>query len=159
MPSSVTDRENPSTSTDPEEINFNAAELYAADQNENNFDPTASSTSRHDDTRNLSATLESIRAFPKAAPRQPTRKGRKRRTSTILTDSPQMRELAAEQESKRKKMRNLLQRRERQNRLLPLKERPTSKKCHAIRTAAFNEQWAKIEVKETGVVGFRRELK
>ncbi|XP_071575280.1 uncharacterized protein [Temnothorax nylanderi] len=110
LPSSVTDSENPSTSAGLEEANLNAAdpdtsaEPDAAEQNKNEFDFTDSSMSRRDDTRNLSATLESIRAFPKAAPRQTTRKGRKRRTTAVLTDSPEMKELATEQaESKRKK--------------------------------------------------------
>ncbi|XP_024890484.1 uncharacterized protein LOC112466558 [Temnothorax curvispinosus] len=119
--SSVTDRENPSTSAGPEEANLNAAdpgtsvepdaadpdtsaEPDAAEQNKNEFDFTDSSMLRRDDTRNLRATLESIRAFPKAAPRQTTRKGRKRRTTVVFTDSPQMKELATEQaESKQKK--------------------------------------------------------
>ncbi|KMQ83576.1 tigger transposable element-derived protein 6-like protein [Lasius niger] len=61
LPSSVTDRENPFTSADPEEANLNAAdpdtvEPDAADQNGNEFDPTASAMSRRG-TRNLSATL------------------------------------------------------------------------------------------------------
>ncbi|KMQ88328.1 kinesin family member 21a [Lasius niger] len=94
LPSNVTDRENPSTSTDPEEANLNAAELDAADsdtvefdaadQNGNEFDFTAFSMSRRGDTRNLSATLKSIRVFPKAASRQQTCKGRKQEREPFL---------------------------------------------------------------------------
>lgn len=122
LPSSVTDREMPSTSAHLEEVNLNAADPDTADPDtadsdttnletiepdtadQNEFDPSASSMSRPGDTQNLSATLQSIRAFPKAAPRQQTRKGRKRRKSAVLTDSPEMAELAAEQaESMREK--------------------------------------------------------
>ncbi|XP_071577142.1 uncharacterized protein [Temnothorax nylanderi] len=117
LPSSVTDREMPSTSAHPEEVNLNAADQDTADldtadpetsepdtADQNEFDPSASSMSRPGDTQNLSTTLQSIRPFPKAAPRQQTRKGRKRRKSAVLTDSPEMVELAAEQaESMRKK--------------------------------------------------------
>ncbi|XP_071563109.1 uncharacterized protein [Temnothorax nylanderi] len=88
LPNSVTDREYPFTFVDPEK-------LYAADQNKDKFDSTDLSMSHYSDTLwgNLNATtLESI---PEAAPKQPTHE--ERRTSVVLTDSPQMRELATEQ--------------------------------------------------------------
>ncbi|XP_071648084.1 uncharacterized protein [Temnothorax longispinosus] len=99
LTNSVTDREYPFTFVDPEKV-LNAADPDAADQNED-IDPTALSMTHYDDTllENLSATtLESI---PEAAPRQSTHE--ERRTSVVLTDSSQMRELATEQAESRQK--------------------------------------------------------
>lgn len=48
---------------------------------------------------NLEKTLESIRPYPKAAPRAPSRRGRKRRSSAILIDPQTMEELSNEQKA------------------------------------------------------------
>ncbi|XP_071646064.1 uncharacterized protein [Temnothorax longispinosus] len=95
LTNSVMDRKYPFTFVDPEKVYLNATDSDAADQNEDKVDPMALSMSHYGDTLwgHLSATkLESI---PEAAPRQPTHE--ERRTSVVLTDSLQMRELATEQ--------------------------------------------------------------
>lgn len=51
----------------------------------------------------LNSTLESIRPLPKAGPRKQTRRGRKRRKTAIVTDSPEMKQLATEQAASKHK--------------------------------------------------------
>ncbi|XP_024867948.1 uncharacterized protein LOC112452119 [Temnothorax curvispinosus] len=137
LPSSVTDRDNPVLSSsfaankNDETLHLpstSAASVTLEITNE----PIASSSFRHKDQENIAAimnterrnrstltettyskelslTLETIQPFPKAAPRQQTRKERKRRKSAILTNSPEMTELAREQaEAKQKKERTAL---------------------------------------------------
>lgn len=116
---------------EPEATNPDAIEADLADQNRDKFNPTVSSMSCRGDIQNLSAIFENIRAFPKAASRQSTRKGRKRRTTAILTNSSQMRELAAEQAES---MRNKNEKRTAEGTIvtMPRKRGRPRKKCLSV---------------------------
>ncbi len=78
----------------------------------------------------------SIRPFPKAPPRQKgTRKGRKKRKSAILTDTPK-KNLLQEEQAKRKKPLNP---RKQAKQSAGLKANKISKKCEAKRSSTGND--------------------
>ena len=104
LPSSVTDRENPSTSANDGNSGSepsSAASVETVEPETNINKPTTSTVSGCQDE--LRSTLQTIRPLPKAAPRQQSRRGRKRRKSAVLTDSPVMRRLSAEQTAARER--------------------------------------------------------
>lgn len=109
MPSFVTDRPNPEKSTNDENILNNqvggAVEEVEVSLSGSNLDleRQLEAESPQPGPSRAFPTPEEIRPFQKADPRKTTKKGRKKRTTAILTDTPVKEQLAAEQKMAKEK--------------------------------------------------------